>query len=153
MFTLLHMGVHRRPARESLPRMAAPGEQRPALLLPPTGPRLHPALPCSPAEGSRASCPLLALVFLIYIDVRRAAPAALTPCHPGFIPHEGALKVGSGGAPWEVAEDALCTWSDGFVLTFKRSWSCTEAASPLIPCWHEALPGKRGWSGKSTSTF
>lgn len=44
-------------------------------------------------------------------------------CHTGFIPCEGSLKISSGGAPWEVAEDALCTWSDGFVLTFKRSWS------------------------------
>lgn len=43
-------------------------------------------------------------------------------CHTGFIPHEGALKISNGGAPWEVAEDAVCTWSDEFVLTFKQSW-------------------------------
>lgn len=40
-------------------------------------------------------------------------------CHTGFIPHEGALKISSGGALWEVADDAVCTWDDGFVLAFK----------------------------------
>lgn len=57
-------------------------------------------------------------------------------CRTGFIPCEGALRISGGGAPWEVAEDALCTGCDGFVLTFKQNWSHTEVTRQPLPSAH-----------------